>query len=84
MHCNSCISSSTSINSLVKRWDRFWNPGGNRKRSGENGALIHSSSAKVVWSTIRLDPVIKEEFKSCLSAGLRAGHKIKTTLLTRI
>ncbi len=84
MHCNACISSSTSMSSLVSMWDRVWNPGGSRKKFGENGSLVHWSSAKVVWSTMRLDPARIEEFRSCLSASVRVGHKNIASLLTKI
>ena len=74
MLCNACISSSTSMKSSVSKWDRIWNPGGSRKKVGENGSLVHWSSAKVVWSTIRREPAKIEEFRSCLLANVSLSH----------
>lgn len=74
MHCNPCTSSSISINSLVSKWDRAWNPVGSWKKLGENGSLLHWSSVKVVWSTMRLDPVMTVEFKSCLLTDVRVSN----------
>ncbi len=76
MHCNADISSSISISSLVSKWDRVSNPVGSRKKVGENGSLVHWSSAKVVWSTIRVDPAKTDELRSCLSNIVRISCNI--------
>jgi hypothetical protein len=41
MHCNAFISLSTSMKSSVSKWECIWNPGGSRKKVGENGSLVH-------------------------------------------
>lgn len=52
-------------------------PGGRTKRFEERGYLVHLSSENVVWSTIRVDPVMTEQFKSCL---LRLESSLKENL----
>jgi hypothetical protein len=36
------------------------------KKFGDKVSRLHFSSEKVVWETTRLEPVMTEEFKSCL------------------
>ncbi len=54
-------------------WACLWNPGARTKKAGVKGSRFHCSSLKVVWSMMRLDPVMMDEFKSCLFEA-HIGH----------
>lgn len=63
------------MNWSPNEWVRGLNPGGTTKNSEENGYLVHLSSENVVWSTIRVDPVMTEQFKSCLLGNVSTNTK---------
>jgi len=59
-------SSRISMSVLSRRWCLVVKPGGRVKRESEKCFLDQASSGNVMWLKSLFEPVMTDEFRSCL------------------